>query len=62
MDGMEAIRKLQYLNPKVRAIVSSGHSSAAIMYDYADFGFCDVLKKPYDLEDLRASLERVLGR
>ena len=31
MDGTEAIRKLQYLNPKVRAIISSGHSSDPIM-------------------------------
>ena len=62
MDGREAIRKLRYLNPEVRAIVSSGHSSEPIMNDYTDYGFCDVLKKPYDLEDLRAALGRVLGR
>ncbi len=60
MDGREAIRKIHYLNPKVRAIVSSGHSSA--QNDYTEWGFCDVLKKPYDLEDLRTSLNRVLGR
>ena len=62
MNGPEAIRKLQYLDPKVRAIISSGHSSDPIMSDYASYGFCDALKKPYDLEDLRAALDRVLGR
>jgi len=62
MDGREAIRKLLYLNPKIRAIVSSGNASDPIMYDYTNYGFCDVLKKPYDLEDLRAALGRVLGR
>ncbi|MGA2401529.1 MAG: ATP-binding protein [Syntrophobacteraceae bacterium] len=62
MNGTEAIRQIQYLDPKVRAIISSGHSSDPIMSDYARYGFCDVLKKPYDLEDLRAALDRVLSR
>jgi nitrogen-specific signal transduction histidine kinase/ActR/RegA family two-component response regulator len=61
MDGIEAIRKLQYLNPEVRAILSSGDISAPIVHDYTSYGFCDVLKKPYDVEDLRAVLDRVLG-
>jgi len=62
MDGREAVRKLLYLNPKLRVIVSSGNASDPIMNDYTNYGFCDVLKKPYDLEDLRAALGRVLGR
>jgi two-component system, cell cycle sensor histidine kinase and response regulator CckA len=62
MDGREAIRKLLYLNSKVRAIVSSANASDPIMHDYANYGFCDVLKKPYDLEDLQAALGRVFSR
>jgi nitrogen-specific signal transduction histidine kinase/ActR/RegA family two-component response regulator len=61
MDGKEAIRKIKYLNPKVRAIVSSGYSTETIMTDYADSGFCDVLKKPYDLEALKIALDRALS-
>ncbi len=61
MDGKEAMRRIKYLNPKVRAIVSSGYSAAAIMTDYADCGFCDVLKKPYDLEALKIALDRALS-
>ena len=61
MDGREAIRKIKYLNPKVRAIVSSGCSTDAIMTDYADCGFRDVLKKPYDLEALKIALDRALS-
>ncbi len=61
MDGREAIRKLRYLNPKINAIVSSAHSSDPIIADCARYGFCDVLIKPYDLEDLQAALDRVLG-
>ncbi len=62
MDGREAIHKLLYLNPEIRAIVSSGNASDPIMHDYASYGFRDVLKKPYDLEDLREALGRVFGR
>jgi CheY-like chemotaxis protein len=62
MDGREAIEKLHYLNPDLLVILSSGNTSSTIMHDYASYGFCDTLKKPYDLEDLRAVLERVLGR
>ncbi len=31
------------------------------MKDYTDYGFCDVLKKPYDLKDLQAALGQGLG-
>ncbi|MFZ0928539.1 MAG: ATP-binding protein [Syntrophobacteraceae bacterium] len=62
MDGREAIHKLLYLNPEIRAIVSSGNASDPIMHDYTSYGFRDVLKKPYDLEDLREALGRVFGR
>jgi len=60
MDGREAIGKLQYVDPEVRAILSSGDVSAPIMRDCTRYGFCEVLKKPYDLEDLRAVMDRVL--
>ncbi|MHC1729113.1 MAG: ATP-binding protein [Syntrophobacteraceae bacterium] len=61
MGGREAIQKLLYLNPDVKAIVSSGYSNDPIMSDYAAYGFRDVLRKPYDLEQLRAVLDSVLG-
>lgn len=48
------------LNPDVKAIVSSGYSSDPIMSRYAEYGFKDVLKKPYALEQLSAVLKKVL--
>ena len=61
MNGGETIRKLQYLNPNVRAIISSGHPNDPIMSDYAEYGFCDALTKPYDLERLQVALDRAFG-
>ncbi len=59
MDGREAMRKLRYLDPKIKAIVSSGHARDPIISDCARYGFCDVLIKPYDLDDLQAALDRI---
>ncbi len=61
MDGRDAIRKIKYLDPKVKAIVSSGYSADTIMNDCVDCGFCEILKKPYDLEALKIVLDRVLS-
>ncbi|MGO9312379.1 MAG: ATP-binding protein [Syntrophobacteraceae bacterium] len=61
MNGGETIRKLQYLNPNVRAIISSGHPNDPIMSDYTEYGFCDALTKPYDLERLQVALDRAFG-
>ncbi len=61
MDGKHAMNKIRYLNPKVRAIVSSGYSSETIMAEYGDCGFCGVLKKPYDLEALKIAMDQALS-
>ncbi len=62
MGGREAIQKLLYLNPDVKAVVSSGYSNDPIMSDFARYGFRDVLRKPYDLEQLRNVMDRMLGK
>ena len=31
------------------------------MSDYAEYGFCDALTKPYDLERLQVALDRAFG-
>lgn len=60
MGGEETIKALLGIDPHVRAVVSSGYSSDPVMSRYADFGFCDVLVKPYRIEDVAAVLRRVL--
>ncbi|MDB6175836.1 MAG: domain S-box [Chthoniobacteraceae bacterium] len=56
IDGLELVRGLQTLDPQVRVIVSSGHSTDPVVVYYREHGFCGVLSKPYDL----AELERVV--
>lgn len=61
MGGRDTLKKLLYLDPEVKAIVSSGYSSDPIMSDYQSYGFKDILSKPYALDQLKNVLNRVLS-
>jgi PAS domain S-box-containing protein len=61
MGGCEATRRLRELDPKVRAIASSGYSFDPVMANYRDYGFCGVIPKPYRPEDLNRILKEVIG-
>jgi PAS domain S-box-containing protein len=62
MGGRDAIRELISLDPNVRAIVSSGYHNDPIMAHYREYGFQDVIAKPYDAASLSKALARILGR
>ena len=59
MGGKETIRELLKIDPKVKAIVSSGYSSDPIMSDYKQYGFRNVMAKPYKIEELDEIIQRV---
>jgi PAS domain S-box-containing protein len=61
MGGAETMRKLQEIDPGVKAIVSSGYSDDTVVSNYPDHGFAAFLKKPYDLTGLQATLNELLG-
>ena len=61
MGGEEAIKELKKVDPHVRAIVSSGYSNDPVMADYKEYGFCDVVTKPYTLEELSETVRRALN-
>ena len=60
MGGKEAIEKLLIIDPKVKAIVSSGYSSDPVISKYQQYGFKGVLPKPYEMEKLSNVLHGVL--
>lgn len=62
MGGKEAIARLRSLDPKIKAIVSSGYASDPIMSDYRHYGFCGVIPKPYRAQDLTEVISKALGK
>jgi nitrogen-specific signal transduction histidine kinase/CheY-like chemotaxis protein len=62
MGGAEAIKGLLEIDPDVKAIVSSGYADSPIMSKYKEHGFADVIKKPYDVNQLCMVIDRVLSK
>ena len=60
MGGKETIKKLLGIDPGVKEIVSSGYANDPIMADFSNFGFSDVVAKPYTIEKLNEVLRNVL--
>ena len=60
MGGKEAIQTLLKVDPDVKAIVSSGYSTDPVMADYRTYGFSGVVTKPYSIEELSETLNKVL--
>jgi len=61
MGGLEAIGRLREIDPHVRAIVSSGYASDAVVADFRKHGFSGVLSKPYQMEALSELLSTLTG-
>jgi len=62
LGGAKTIPKLLKIDPKVRAVVSSGYSNDPIMANYEDYGFCGVVSKPYTKEQLSEVLNRIFDK
>ncbi len=60
MGGKETIRKLLEIDPKVKALVSSGYSQDPVMVDFTKYGFSGVVYKPYNIEELSETLRKVI--
>jgi len=60
MGGLAAVRELRQLDPKVKAIVSSGYSSDPVLANYRDHGFVAMVAKPYEVNEFARVLREVL--
>jgi signal transduction histidine kinase/CheY-like chemotaxis protein len=61
MGGKEAVEKLRSIDPEVRAVVSSGYSNDPVMSEYSKYGFRAIIPKPYSVEELSDTLNKVIG-
>jgi len=60
MGGKEAAKALLALSPKARVVVSSGYSMDPIMADYNKYGFCGVVCKPYNANEISATIAKAM--
>lgn len=62
MGGKVAVSELLIVDPDVKAIVSSGYSADALITDHKNYGFCDVIAKPYRLQELGKVMSSVMSK
>ncbi|MBZ0158473.1 MAG: PAS domain S-box protein [Alphaproteobacteria bacterium] len=61
MGGREAMQKLREIDPQVKAIVSSGYSHDPVMANYREYGFREVILKPYTAKELSDAVHKVVS-
>ncbi len=62
MGGEEAIAELQRVDSSVPVLLSSGYSTSDLESHMADKGFAGFVKKPYMLDEIVKTLNRVMGQ
>ena len=60
MGGIEAAARLKELDPAAKLVVSSGYSDAPVMSRFREYGFDDVIAKPWEAAQLSELFRRVL--
>jgi len=61
MGGVEAAARIRKLDPTARLVVSSGYSDAPVMSSFREFGFDDVIPKPWTTAALSEVFRRVIA-
>lgn len=60
MGGKDAIEKLLEIDPHVKAIVSSADYNNPAITRFRDYGFVCSLPKPYTVDELKETLDKVI--
>ena len=61
LGGHEALKRLREIDPRIKAIVSSGYSDDPVMADFRKYGFSAVVTKPFRVKELSEVVHRVLA-
>jgi two-component system cell cycle sensor histidine kinase/response regulator CckA len=61
MDGKDTMQELLSVDPHVKAIISSGYLNNPIIIDFKDYGFSEILTKPYNANELDEKLRSVIN-
>jgi PAS domain S-box-containing protein len=60
MGGREAVVELLKIDPLVKVIATSGYSNDPVLLEYRDYGFHDIIAKPYQLLELNRVMTSVV--
>ncbi len=61
MGGKDAFMEIRKIEPKVKAIVSSGYSNDPILSNYEQYGFVDAIAKPYKVGKLSEVVHKAIN-
>ncbi len=59
-DGMETLRELREMAPELPVMMLTAHGTVETAVEAMKLGACDYLRKPFDVEELKAKLRREL--
>lgn len=62
MGGQDTIKVLLEIDPKVKAVISSGYADDPVMAEYEKYGFLGVLHKPCTVEKLHTTIHAILSK
>ena len=57
----KALAHLKKIDPKVKAIVSSGYANNPVIVNWYEYGFLGKIVKPYKIQELNEVVQRVLS-
>ncbi|MGR3319591.1 MAG: response regulator [Candidatus Anammoxibacter sp.] len=60
MGGKEAVKQLHEKYPDAKVIVCSGYSNDPVIANFKQYGFDDVITKPFDVKELGKVLNNVV--
>jgi len=62
LQGVEVIEKLKEINPEIVAILSTGYLNGPVIKEYREYGFKELLHKPYDMNELGNALKNSMEK
>ncbi len=62
MSGKEAVQEILKLDPEAQVIVISGYSRDPILANFEDYGFVGKLIKPFQMQDMKEVLNKVIRK
>lgn len=60
LDGMSAFSEMRKIQPDVKIILMSGYHEEEVIQKFSDKRFSGFLRKPFDMNQLKTELERVI--